>query len=50
MNENLPTSLIQRLINPAEIADLVTFICSDHASARNGDCLGVNGGLILSVF
>lgn len=50
MRENRPTSLIQRLINPEEIGDFVAFICSDRASAINGACLRVDGGLIRSVF
>jgi len=50
MSENRPTSLIQRLIRPEEVADFVAFICSPKASAINGACLRVDGGLIRSVF
>ena len=50
IKENRPTSLIGRLIVPAEIADLVTFVCSPLASAINGACLRVDGGIIRSVF
>jgi 3-oxoacyl-[acyl-carrier protein] reductase len=50
MAENRATSLIQRLIAPQEIADLVTFVCSDRASAINGAVLRVDGGIVRSVF
>ncbi|MEJ8858938.1 SDR family oxidoreductase [Variovorax robiniae] len=50
MRENRPTSLIQRLSDPAEIADFVTFIASARASAVNGAALKVDGGMIRSVF
>lgn len=50
MRENRPTSLIQRLTQPAEVADFVTFIASDRASAVNGAALKVDGGMIRSVF
>jgi 3-oxoacyl-[acyl-carrier protein] reductase len=50
MRENRPTSLIQRLSEPAEIADFVTFIASARASAVNGAALKVDGGMIRSVF
>ncbi|MFF9647243.1 SDR family NAD(P)-dependent oxidoreductase [Kitasatospora aureofaciens] len=44
------TSLIQRLITPEEIADLVTYVCSPRASAINGAALRIDGGLVRSVF
>jgi 3-oxoacyl-[acyl-carrier protein] reductase len=50
MAENRSTSLIQRLIAPGEVADLVTFVCSDLASAVNGAALRVDGGIVRSVF
>lgn len=50
MQENRPTSLIERLIDPAEIAQLVTFVSSPLASAINGAALRVDGGLVRSVF
>lgn len=50
MQENRPTSLIERLIDPREIADLVTFVSSARASAINGAALRVDGGLVRSVF
>jgi 3-oxoacyl-[acyl-carrier protein] reductase len=48
MKENRPTSLIGRLIRPHEIAAFVAFVCSPLASAINGACLRVDGGLIRS--
>jgi len=50
MRENRPTSLIQRLSEPEEIADFVTFLSSARASAINGAALKVDGGMIRSVF
>ncbi|MDB6171549.1 MAG: oxidoreductase [Chthoniobacteraceae bacterium] len=50
VKENRPTSLIERLITPQEIADFVTFISSPLASAVNGAALRVDGGLVRSVF
>ncbi|PTX99891.1 3-oxoacyl-ACP reductase [Verrucomicrobia bacterium LW23] len=46
IEQNRPTSLIQRLINPKEIGDAVTFVCSPLASAMNGTTLRVEGGLV----
>lgn len=50
MKENRPTSLIQRLIRPEEIAHLVTFLSSPLSSAINGSALGIDRGLVRSVF
>lgn len=50
MRENRPTSLLERLIEPREIADFVTFVSSPLASAINGAALRVDGGLVRSVF
>lgn len=49
MKENRPTSLIQRLTQPEEIADFVCFIASERASAVNGSALKADGGMIRSV-
>ncbi|WP_422929437.1 SDR family NAD(P)-dependent oxidoreductase [Singulisphaera sp. PoT] len=49
MQENRPTSLIQRLIRPGEIADAVAFIASPRASAINGATLRVDGGLVRNI-
>ncbi len=50
MQENRPTSLIERLIEPREIGDFVAFVSSPLASAINGAALRVDGGLVRSVF
>ncbi|AJS60200.1 SDR family NAD(P)-dependent oxidoreductase [Paenibacillus sp. IHBB 10380] len=50
MNENRPTSIIQRLIRPEEIANLVTFLSSPLSSAINGSAMRIDGGLVRSVF
>ena len=49
MRENRPTSLLQRLTAPAEIADFVAFLVSPRASAINGAALRIDGGMIRSV-
>ena len=50
MKENRSTSLIARLIEPKEIANFTTFICSPLSSAINGSALRVDGGIVRSVF
>ena len=50
MLENRPSSLIQRFINPKEIGDIVTFICSSKAAVINGSNIRAEGGLIKSAF
>lgn len=50
MQENRPTSLIERLLNPEEIANFVAFISSPLASGINGAALRIDGGLVRSVF
>ncbi|BCG58798.1 SDR family NAD(P)-dependent oxidoreductase [Paenibacillus sp. URB8-2] len=50
MKENRPTSIIQRLIKPEEIANFVTFLSSPLSSAINGAALRIDGGLVRSVF
>lgn len=50
MRDNRPTSLIERLLKPEEIAALVTFVSSPLASGINGAALRVDGGLVRSVF
>ncbi len=48
--ENRPTSLIQRLSRPEEVADFVTFLASDRTGIVNGAALRIDGGLIRTVF
>ena len=50
MRENRPTSLIERLIAPKEIASLVAYLSSPLASAINGAALRIDGGLVRTVF
>jgi 3-oxoacyl-[acyl-carrier protein] reductase len=45
MAENRPTSLLQRLIDPREIADFVTFACSRRSAAISGSALRADGGI-----
>ena len=47
--ENRPTSLIQRLARPEEVADFVTFLASGRAGIVNGAALRIDGGLIRTV-
>ena len=41
-----PTSLLQRFIEPAEIAAMVTYVCSPRSAATNGAALHVEGGVV----
>ncbi|MBK1791160.1 SDR family NAD(P)-dependent oxidoreductase [Persicirhabdus sediminis] len=50
MEENRPSSLIQRFINPAEIGDIVTFVSSERAAVINGSNIRAEGGLIRTAF
>lgn len=50
MSENRSTSLIERLIEPKEIADFTTFLSSPLSAAINGSALRVDGGIVRSVF
>lgn len=47
--ENRPSSLIERLIDPREIGDIVAFVCSARAGIINGSCIRAEGGLVRSV-
>ena len=40
-----PSSLLQRMIEPDEIANLVAYLASPLSSATNGAALGVDGGV-----
>ncbi|NMO54070.1 SDR family oxidoreductase [Actinoplanes sp. TBRC 11911] len=44
-----PQSLIQRLIEPAEIANMVVYLSSPMASATTGGALRVDGGYVDSI-
>lgn len=47
--EARPTSLLKRLADPAEVAALVTYVCSPRASATTGAALRVDGGVVASM-
>jgi enoyl-[acyl-carrier-protein] reductase (NADH) len=47
--ENETTSLLQRYIQPAEVANVVLFLGSQLGSALNGHAQKVEGGLIRHV-
>ncbi|MBL1110034.1 SDR family oxidoreductase [Streptomyces sp. 5-8] len=49
MREHRPQSLLQRLIEPEEIAHMVVYLGSDQASATTGGALRVDGGYIDSI-
>ncbi len=46
MREHRPQSLIQRLIEPEEIANMVVYLSSPQASATTGGALRVDGGYV----
>lgn len=49
MRLHRPQSLLQRLIEPAEIANMVTYLSSPLASATTGAAIRVDGGYIDSI-
>jgi NAD(P)-dependent dehydrogenase (short-subunit alcohol dehydrogenase family) len=49
MRRYRPQSLLQRLIEPAEIANMVTYLASPLASATTGGALRVDGGYVDSI-
>jgi NAD(P)-dependent dehydrogenase (short-subunit alcohol dehydrogenase family) len=46
VKEHRPTSLLQRLIEPEEIANLVAYLSSEQASATTGGAIRVDGGFV----
>ncbi len=44
------TSLLQRLIEPEEVADLVAFVASPRSAATNGSALRADGGVMPAIF
>ncbi|MFM2328805.1 MAG: hypothetical protein RLZZ494_908 [Pseudomonadota bacterium] len=44
-----PTSLIQRFIQPTEVAALVAYVCSPLAAATTGAALRADGGVVRSL-
>jgi len=49
MRKHRPQSLLQRLIEPEEIAHMVVYLSSDQASATTGGALRVDGGYVDSI-
>lgn len=49
MRSHRPQSLLQRLIEPEEIANLVTYLASPLASATTGAAVRVDGGYVDSI-
>ncbi|MFJ1609550.1 SDR family NAD(P)-dependent oxidoreductase [Streptomyces sp. NPDC088253] len=49
MREHRPQSLLQRLIEPEEIANMVVYLSSDLASATTGGALRADGGYVDSI-
>jgi NAD(P)-dependent dehydrogenase (short-subunit alcohol dehydrogenase family) len=41
-----PTSIIQRVATPEEVANMVVYVCSPQASATTGAALRVDGGVV----
>ncbi len=44
-----PTSLLQRFIEPDEVAVMVAYVCSPLSAATNGAALRVDGGVVRSL-
>ena len=44
-----PSSIVQRFLEPEEIADVVAVVCSPLASAINGASVRADGGVIRSI-
>ncbi|MFC4011623.1 SDR family oxidoreductase [Nonomuraea purpurea] len=49
MREHRPQSLLRRLIEPEEIANMVVYLSSSFASATTGGALRVDGGYVDSI-
>ena len=49
MRKHRPQSLLQRLIEPEEIANMVTYLASSLSSATTGGALRVDGGYVDSI-
>ncbi len=47
--EGRPTSILKRMIDPAEVAALVAYVCSARASATTGAALRVEGGVVSTI-
>lgn len=47
--EARPTSILKRMIDPAEVAALVAYVCSGRAAATTGAALRVEGGIVSTI-
>ena len=47
--EGRPTSIIKRMIDPAEVAAMVAYVCSARAAATTGAALRVEGGIVSTI-
>ncbi|UCV02746.1 SDR family NAD(P)-dependent oxidoreductase [Dechloromonas denitrificans] len=47
--EGRPTSILKRMIDPAEVAALVAYVCSTRAAATTGAALRVEGGIVSTI-
>lgn len=45
-----PSSLLQRFIEPEEVANLIVYLSSQASAATNGAALRVDGGVVRSIF
>jgi NAD(P)-dependent dehydrogenase (short-subunit alcohol dehydrogenase family) len=44
-----PSSIIKRFATPDEVAAMITYICSEKASATTGAALRVDGGVVRAI-
>jgi NAD(P)-dependent dehydrogenase (short-subunit alcohol dehydrogenase family) len=44
-----PSSILKRMIDPAEVAALVVYVCSPRAAATTGAALRVEGGIVSTI-
>ena len=44
-----PSSLLKRMTDPDEVANLVVYLCSELASATTGASLRVDGGVVRTI-
>jgi NAD(P)-dependent dehydrogenase (short-subunit alcohol dehydrogenase family) len=49
IEKNRPSSLIRRLADVEEVANMVVYVCSPQASATTGAALRVDGGVVRSI-
>jgi NAD(P)-dependent dehydrogenase (short-subunit alcohol dehydrogenase family) len=44
-----PSSIIQRVATPEEVANMIVYVCSPQASATTGAAVRVDGGVVDSI-